>query len=293
MEWSSSVSGNLVAADDFDDDNPWTPNRSIASTSVGRPPSEHTIRDNDHPNGEADLQDNLLTNPLYQRSPELNDTAGSSKLTNQQSTNGQHLHTDATRPSLYRVTSNSLNGLLHGLDTLAFSNTVQESLSTENADPKGARRSLEELRRFTIKGKGQPVDLQTDDTVWDDNVYQSRRPSRPRGREALLHLVQKGDSLAGIALLYGCTVCWTKSCKTPCHRRLGTCFNMEAEQADRWSPLNRSNLFAQLISCGSMTLYTFAKHFIYHWTHVHNLQVARSSLCKEVEKITSKCTFVR
>jgi hypothetical protein len=54
---------------------------------------------------------------------------------------------------------------------------------------------LDELRKLSIKGKSRAVDAVLGETSLQDE-----------GREALLHMVEKGDSLIGIAVLYGCTV---------------------------------------------------------------------------------------
>ena len=115
---------------------------------------------------------------------------------------------EATRPSLSRLTSSSgLGSLLQGLDKLALrsgnngtalsslGNASTESLSTQD----GHRRSLDELRRLRIKGKSRAIDpLDGHDLGW--------AALENGGREALLHQVDKGDTLMGIALRYGCTV---------------------------------------------------------------------------------------
>lgn len=100
---------------------------------------------------------------------------------------------DATRPSLSRLTSAAR--LVNGLDRLGIGNVSTDSISTQDDVANGSRRSLDELRKLSIKGKSRAVDAVLGETSLQDE-----------GREALLHMVEKGDSLIGIAVLYGCTV---------------------------------------------------------------------------------------
>lgn len=201
MEWPSSRGSDGDAAGAFADSNPWTSPLPQASSSSSRnsndsPPSESGI------NGQVNGKTPLPANPLYQGSPELGSPPEGS--TSRPKPDNGHMNPEATRPTLFRLTSGSLNGLLHGLDSLSFPNASQESLSTEDTSPHGTRRSLDELRRLSIKGKGRAMD--DDASPYDLLGKKSLEKTRPRGREALLHPVEEGDTLQRLALLYGCTV---------------------------------------------------------------------------------------
>lgn len=200
MEWPSQIAACEGDGNGFTDDNPWLPAASSSHGSTSRnaePPSTRSSV-----NGQANGKSRLPANPLYQGSPELGSLPEAS--TSHSTPSNAPMNPEATRPTLYRLTSNSLSGLLNGLDLLAFPNASQESLSTEDTGPSGTRRSLDELRRLSIKGKGRAVD---EDTISDDFLgRQSLHNPRARGREALLHSVEEGDTLQRLALLYGCTV---------------------------------------------------------------------------------------
>ena len=122
----------------------------------------------------------------------------------------------STRPSLQRLTSNSLGSLLYGLDRLHLrsgstgtgtsANASTESVSTQDAANDGVRRSLDEIRRIS-KGKARMASSSQGLGQDNDVLGQYGLTGGPDGhREAFLHVVEKGDSLMGIALLYGCTV---------------------------------------------------------------------------------------
>ena len=108
-----------------------------------------------------------------------------------------HADNEATRPSLSRLTSAAR--LVNGLDRLGLGNASTDSLSTQDEAANGSRRSLDELRKLSIKGKSRALEDNGDGALGENSLHES-------GKEALLHMVEKGDSLIGIALLYGCTV---------------------------------------------------------------------------------------
>lgn len=161
------------------------------------------------------------------------------------SSQGRVGHAEVTRPTLSRLTSStqgSLSGLLYGLDRLAFKSgepgagsinnaSTDSLLSTQDVSLNGARRSLEELRRLSItgltpcsdskKGKARLPSSTTPNSTWSfgeadlysDPASMTRDSTSPvQGKEALLHQVEKGDTLVGIALLYGCTVSRAMAC---------------------------------------------------------------------------------
>lgn len=116
---------------------------------------------------------------------------------------------EATRPSLSRLTSTAR--LVNGVDRLGLGlglagglhNLSTDSLSTQDDTAgNGSRRSLDELRRLGHKGKGRAVHSNEGNSRYGlgENGLDDT------GKEALLHMVERGDSLIGIALLYGCTV---------------------------------------------------------------------------------------
>lgn len=204
MEWDPSGAGDESAAGY--NDNPWTSPPTAASSSC----SNTGTASGSGSQGSSSNKSGLPVNPLYQGSPELgsNPDEGSSRI----KPNNGILNPEATRPTLYRLTSGGLNGLLQGLDSLSFPNASQESISTEDAGPNGARRSLDELRRLSIKGKGRAID-EVDSSyqfLGGDSLKSAK--AQIRGREALLHPVEDGDTLQRLALLYGCTVstAWTR-----------------------------------------------------------------------------------
>lgn len=184
------------------DSNPWLP----ASPSLARQAGVSSLVLH-HPAGSSSS-----SNPLASASDKAQRTSGSSThqssrsllLDNSTGTLAGSVAatTDAagdgaTRPSLSRLASSS--GFLNGLERLAgngSANASHESLSTRADELTGHRRSLEELRKMSIKGKARA--LQATD-LGESSLAAS-------GREAILHDVQKGDSLVGISLMYGCTV---------------------------------------------------------------------------------------
>lgn len=194
MEWPPDSASNEDAANS----NPWLPAASSSSSS-----NDATVEAwGQTTNGDQDLTPTLPANPLYQASPELG--AFPEASTSRSKPSIGHVNPEATRPTLYRLTSTGFNGLLNGFDSLSFPNASQESLSTEATGPNDTRRSLDELRRLSIKGKGREIG---DDVFSNDALgRESLQKSRPRGREALLHPVEEGDTLQRLALLYGCTV---------------------------------------------------------------------------------------
>lgn len=200
MEWPSKSAVYEQAGNGFADDNPWLPAASSSHDSTSM--RAETPATTSSLNGQTNAKAGPPANPLYQGSPELGSQAEPS--TSHSNPGNGHMNPEATRPTLYRLTSNSLSGLLNGLDSLSFQNASQESLSTEDTGINGTRRSLDELRRLSIKGKGRAAD---DDYLSDTFLgSQSLQETRPRGREALLHPVEEGDTLQRLALLYGCTV---------------------------------------------------------------------------------------
>lgn len=205
MEWPPHIAGIEDGSNGFADGNPWLPTASSSSGSPSR--QGEPINLGSSVEGQDNRNASLPANPLYHGSPELGSCPEAS-TSHAKPSNG-HLNAEVTRPTLYRLTSHSLSGLLNGLDSLSLPNASQESLSTEDAGRDGGRRSLDELRRLSIKGKGRAID---GDTLSDDVLgRQSLHKSRPRGREALLHPVEEGDTLERLALLYGCTVAAIRS----------------------------------------------------------------------------------
>lgn len=202
MEWPSDSGDEGDAASAFADSNPWLPAASSSSNSNNAAAIAAAEALTSGPGSQVDRGTRLSANPLYQGSPELGSLPEAS--TSHSKPGNGHVNPEATRPTLYRLTSNSLNGLLNGLDSLSFPNASQESLSTEDAGPNGTRRSLDELRRLSIKGKGRAIENDT----FSNNLLgrESLQKPKPRGREALLHPVEEGDTLQRLALLYGCTV---------------------------------------------------------------------------------------
>lgn len=202
MEWNDGTAGDENAGRAGEGSNPWTSPVLAASSSSSY---AGTGSGSGSGSGQVESTSRLPANPLYQGSPELGSFPNDGPSKPDRPVNGI-LNPEATRPTLFRLTSGGLNGLLHGFDSLAFSNASQESLSTEDTAANGTRRSLDELRRLSIKGKGRASDndFYPSDFLGEDSL----RPAKPqgRGREALLHPVEEGDSLQKLALLYGCTV---------------------------------------------------------------------------------------
>lgn len=135
MEWNLGGASDDSAANAFNDGNPWTSPVLAASSS-----SSSNVNADFGPgfNDQVNTKNRLPANPLYQGSPELGSFPGKESSSQPKPNNGI-LNPEATRPTLFRLTS---NGLLNGFDSLALSNASQESLSTDDTGPNGTRRSL-------------------------------------------------------------------------------------------------------------------------------------------------------
>jgi hypothetical protein len=180
--------------------NPWLDSTPTSSLAYRGPTSREPGKS---ANGRTDLSLNNLLHSETHKSP----------LPAEQ----DNMIQEATRPSLSRLTSST--GLLHGLDRLSLlgsssnllGNASTESLSTREDAFSGQRRSLDELRRLRVKGKGRSRAGSVESANEADLGWSSLQND---GRDAILHAVEKGDTLAGIALLYGCTVSFVRDTRS-------------------------------------------------------------------------------
>jgi hypothetical protein len=246
MTWDVERAESADSSEE-EDNNPWLAQQPEASSS-----RDHQCSAVEPANSVSDSRE-LAENPLYHGSPTLGGLSWNSSASQKART---PLSIEATRPSLYRLTSNSFNGLLQGFETLSFPNASQESISTDDTGLNGSRRSLDELRKLSIKGKGSATEAES--SAFD---ALSEPHAKSRGREALFHPVQKGDSLTSLALLYGCTV------RQHGHSR-ATLVNWGAQRsvitrAD-FNGTCRCKPYEARTSYGTMTLYTCESICTYH-----------------------------